>query len=138
MIILKRQVIATKSVDDVGRVLMSCAYHFPKAIFKASSFSMHCAKRHNGGYLSLIKITGNVLTNEETTKVILEVHANLYFFIGCLIAVLGISGLLYCFFSSTDRWIPFLGMCFLGLLVGGQSLWEGSEILDHIEHKLMR
>ena len=120
MIILKRQVIATKSVDDVGRVLMSCAYHFPKAIFKASSFSMHCAKRHNGGYLSLIKITGNVLPNEETTKVILEVHANLYFFIGCLIAVLGISGLLYCFFRVQIDGSLSLECVFW------DYLWEGS------------
>lgn len=138
MKILTRQVIVSKTIQEANQILRSCAYYFPKAIFKESAFSMHCAKRHNGGYLSLTHIRGTVIECEDRTIVTLEIHANLYFFLGCLIILLGIITLIYCFVSSTNRWIPCLGMILLGLFVCGQRLWEGSELLDLIEHKLKR
>lgn len=138
MKILRRQVIVPKSIEEVTQILKSSAYYFPKAIFKESVFSMHCAKRHNGGYLSLTHIRGNILEDEDSTMVILEVHANPYFFLGCAIIFLGIIGVFYCLVSYTNRWIPCLGMILLGLLVSGQPVWEGLELLDLLEHKLMR
>ncbi|MBQ3505017.1 MAG: hypothetical protein IJA75_10010 [Oscillospiraceae bacterium] len=138
MRIMTRQVIVPKSISESIQILKSCAYYFPKAVFEEPAFSIHCAKRHNGGYLSLTHIAGNVSGGEDSTVILLEVHANLYFFLGVGIAFGGILGLIYCLMLHINRWIPCFGMILLGLLVGGQSLWTGAELLDSIEHKLQR
>lgn len=138
MTILTRQVIIPKPIEEAILILKSCAYHFPKATFQEHAFSMHCAKRRNGGYLSLTRITGTVSEHEGSTMITLEVRANLYYLLGFMIILLGVAGLIYCLVSHTDRWIPCLGTILLGLLVGGYSFGTGSELLDLIEHKLIR
>lgn len=138
MIILKRRLKAPISGEEAIRILRSCAYPFPKATFEKTAFSIYCSKRHNGGYLSLANIRGVIAEDEGSTVIELAVHADLYCFLGIIIAFLGIVGLIYCLATYTDRWIPCVGMILLGFLVGSQALWTGSELLDIIEHKLMR
>lgn len=138
MKILARHLIVSKSVGEISEILRSSAYYLPKAIFEKNAFSMYRAKRRNGGYLSLTKISGSMLEQEDGTMVSLEIHANLNFYIGCIIIILGIMGLIYCAVSIASRWIPYLGMIILGVLISGQSLWESVEMLDLLQHKLMR
>lgn len=138
MKILARHLMVSKSVDEVTGILKSSAYYLPKAIFENTEFSMYRAKRRNGGYLSLTRISGSMLENEDGTMVSLEIHANLNFYIGCIIIILGIMGVIYCIVSNVNRWIPYLGMIILGVLISGQTLWESVEMLDLLQHKLMR
>ena len=138
MKILERQMRVSKTREETIRILKSCAYYFPKAIFEKSAFTIYCAKRHNGGYLSLTNIRGVVTEDEDSTVIELAVYADLYYFLGFIIAFLGIMGMFYCLVSCTNRWIPCIGMTLLGFLVSLRSLWIGSELLDIIEHKLIR
>lgn len=137
MIILKRQIRVSKSSEEAIRILKSCAYYFPKSVFEKSAFSIYCTKRHNGGYLSLTNIRGIITEDKDGTLIELAVHADLYFFLGLIIALLGIIGLIYCLVSCTNRWIPCSGMILFGFLISSRSLWIGSELLDIIEHKLI-
>lgn len=138
MKVITRQGSVSKSVEEATRILKSSAYYLPKAIFEKSAFSMHCARRRNGGYLSPTHIRGHIFAGEESTEVILEIHANLSFYLGCAIILLGLIWLLYGFLWNRNIWIPCLGTASLGLLISAQFLWEASEMLDLLEHKLTR
>ena len=138
MKMLTRQVIVSKTAEEVISILKSCAYYLPKAIFDESQFTMHCAKRHNGGRLFLTKIKGNISERENKTKVTLEIHADICFFLGAAIALGGLLGLLYSLVFCTEEWLVYIGLILFGLIVGAQLFWRGSEQLDLIEHKLTR
>lgn len=138
MKVLTRDVIILKSIEETTQILKSCAYHFPKATFTESTFSMHCPKRRNGGVLSLIHIKGSFFKDKENTKVILKIHANLYFAIGCLMIFGGLIGLIYSLLLDVISWPFYLGAILLGLLASGQFIGESSELLDLLEHKLTR
>lgn len=138
MKILTRQVLIQTPIEETLQTIHSCAYFYPKAKFAKNTFSIYCARRHNGGYLYLTNIRGNILESNDRTTINLEVHANLYFFIGCTFTFIGILCLFLHLISYIDRWIPFLGMILLGLLISGQALWTGFELLDLIEHKVTR
>ena len=138
MIILKRKLTVSKSCEEAIQILKSCAYYFPTAIFAKFKFSIYCARRHNGGYLSLTNIRGAIIEDGDRTTIEFEVQADIYFFLGIMITVLGIIGFIYCIACCINRWIPCIGMVLFGILLSLRSRWKGSEILDMIEHKLVR
>ena len=138
MKILTRMVSVDKSISEVVQTLKSSAYHFPAAKFNEYVFSMRCIKRRMGRHSTMMIVKGCILDNEDPTKVVLEIHANWDFFLGAAIIILGIMGLIYCLIAKIDRWIPCLGMTTLGILISGQTLLEGVELLDLLEHKLKR
>lgn len=136
MKILKRKVAVLKPKHEILAILKSCAYYIPKAVFNESTFSMHFPKRHDGKGPYLMQVKGEIQENANGAVVRLEIHANLQFFLGCLLAGFGACWLLYCLWTCTNSWISCLGIILVGLLFIGQSLGTGSEILDQIEHKL--
>lgn len=138
MIILKRQVVTEKTAEEVMRILKSSAYYFPEGVFEKSSFSMHCSKHRNGSLIPLIPVSGTVLECEGVTEVLINIHANLNIFLGAVAVSASIIGGICCLLSHTNRWFPCLGAVLLGLLFIGQALWEGSELLDLLEHKVTR
>lgn len=138
MRILKRDVLTSKSVAEVKVILMSSAYSREKAKFEENSFSIQCAKRHNGRYLWLVPVKGCVDECNGKTRIAIEIHADINWFIGGVIALSGLVGLLFSLAFSTNRWIPQLGTILLGLIIAGETWWKGFEVLDLLEHKLTR
>lgn len=138
MKILSRRVVVTKSYEEVSHILKSSAYFFPEIMISGTIFSMYCAKRYNGGHLSLTPVKGTIVRHNNQSKVIIEVHADFSFFLGILITVIGIVGLVWLLISQSSRLIPQIGLILIGILVCGHSWCEGVELLDRLEHKLLR
>lgn len=136
MRILSRRVLVQKSLDEVQRILRSSAYRFSKPVFSGHSFSMYCAKRYNGGIISLIPIKGTVVHGAQMLEVKLTVCAGLSFWIGGITTVLAIVGMFWCILLGSSRWVAYMGMLLFGFFILGQNFWEGSAILDRVEHKL--
>jgi len=138
MKLLSRQIFITKTYDEVYQILSSSAYYFPHAKFFKESFSMHCAQRYKGGILSLIPIKGEIIQHDHLTEVRISTCADFGFYLGCLLILFGTFGLCWCISLRSGRWIPCVGTVLIGLLVSGQSIWEGTSLLDRLEHKLTR
>ena len=138
MKLLSRRMIIPKAYEGVYQILKSSAYHFPPAKFSEKTFSIHCAKRYKGGVISLIPVKGAIMQNSHLTEVLISIHADFGFYLGCLLILLGFLGIFLCIVIPSDRWIPCVGLVLMGLLVCGQSIWEGKALLDSFEHKLLR
>ncbi len=137
MYLIAKRLETTKTQQEVLEIIKSFAYFLPKAQFNNVNFVIYCAKRHKGGILSLIPIKGTVVQREERTEICLSLCAGLGFYLGVFLVVLGALVLLWCLFSHSTRWIPGVGAIILGIIVGGQFLGEGNELLDKIEQKLL-
>ena len=138
MKILSKRVISSKPIKEVLCILNKSACPYTKAIFKRDSFSMHCAKRRSWWYLASVPIKGFIEEHEKHVVVALEIHTNFSFWVGVIIALLGLIGECLFFFFESSRWIPYVGMIILGLIVSLQTFWDGAELLDLLEFKLIR
>jgi len=137
MILLSKNVVVRKTREEVRRIVQSSAYYLPKGRFSEESFSMHCARRFNGGIISLIPVTGTITQHNQSVYVTLSINGGFGFYLGCCLFVLGVLGMLWCVITHSSRWIPSVGMILLGLLVSGQFIWEGKALLDRLENKLL-
>lgn len=138
MKILSRKVTIPKPLEEVSQILQSSAYHYPEAVFLGDQFSIYCAKRDRGGYISRFHVKGTLTYSVGQTAVTLEVHAGFPFYFGVLLLLLGAAGLLGCLLLQSSRWIPWLGMMLLGLLSSGIYWGESAALLDRLEWKLLR
>ena len=137
MTLLSRHVVVMKAYEEVYQIIQSSAYCLPKGIFSKESFSIYCAKRFNGGIVSLIPVKGTITQHSQSVEVMLSIPCYLHFYLGCFLSVFGIFGLLCCFTGYSSRWLPCVGSILFGILVIGQSLWEGRTLLDRLENKLL-
>ena len=85
----------------------------------------------------LIPVKGKIISREAHCDIILEIHANLPFYVGLFVVLLSVA-LCVGMISQTATLIPYMGMLTIGVLIGSQSFWHGAEILDQLEHKLTR
>ena len=138
MKILKRQVVVSKSAEEIMQILKSCAYRYSKSTFEETEFSMCCPQRYNGGIPALTRIKGHLTENGGNTTVILEVHADFLFYFGLLFVFSGLLKLIYSLATCTGSWIFCLVAILLGLVFSSVPAWAGVEHLDIIEHKLTR
>ena len=138
MKILTRHVVVTKTAEEVSQILKSSAYYVPKPKFEQSCFSMHCAKRHHNGGKSLILVKGTVSEFEDKVRVKLEIHADLVFYYGIAMLLLGIIGIIYGIIAYSGNWLVGFGIVLIGLLLCAQPMSRGSELLDLLEHILTR
>jgi len=137
MTLLSRRVVTSKSYDAVSRIIKGCAYRFSKSRFSEDGFSMHCAKRYNGGVISTIPVKGSIEQRGNVVQVTLMIQANIGFCLCCLILLLGIIDLLICLFACSPNWISGVGIILFGIFLCGQYVWEGKDILDRLEHRIM-
>lgn len=138
MKLILRRVAIHKSYEVVYKIIKSSAYCIPKGTFAEKDFSMCCAKRYNGGMISLIPVKGRITAHDDCTEVTLSVYAGFSFFLGCTLSLLGVVSLVLSLAYHSPRWISGVGLVLFGLLVSGWYMWEGREILDRLEHKLLR
>ena len=136
MKLYSRNILISKPYGDVCNIIQSSKYRLSKGRFTAETFSIYCAKRFNGGILSLFPIKGTLTPHDGLIAVTLELHANFIFFIGCAISFLGILHLIQCLIWHFARWIPGVGMVVLGLLLVTRYLFEGIEFVHRLQHKL--
>jgi hypothetical protein len=76
--------------------------------------------------------------SEESGQVTvtLEIHADLTFYIGCIITLLGTLSTFYMAITQTPKWYMYGMAVLLGGFVSCTSLLVASEILDRLEFKL--
>lgn len=137
MKLMSRVVIVPKSYETVYQIIQSSAYHIPKGIFREDSFSMHCAKRFNGGMISLFPVKGTIIKRNHSVEVTLSVCADFSFYLGVFLVLLGIAHSIGCIATLSPRWIVSIGMVVFGLAATAYSLLEEKELLDRLEHKLL-
>ena len=137
MKLLSRNICVQKTYDDAYQVITSCNYRLSKGHFERNSFAIDCPKRFNGGIISLIPVKGTISQHDHFLEVVLSIHANWSFYLGCILCVLGAIGALFSILSDFSRWIPAVGSMMIGMLICGQVLWEGKNTLDMIERKLL-
>lgn len=137
MKLFSKSLAINKKYDDVVKVIKSSAYCGSHTIFTGSHFAIHCARHYKGGIISSIPIKGTITQDVDTVSIILSLHSGFGFYLGSLLLLLGAVGLVYCSIFQESKWIPGLGSVLLGLLICGQYLWEGSAVLDKIEHQLL-
>jgi hypothetical protein len=76
--------------------------------------------------------------SEESGQVTvtLEIHADLTFYIGCIITLLGTLSTFYMAITQTPKWYMYGMAVLFGGFVSCTSLLVASEILDRLEFKL--
>ena len=137
MELLSRHVAVPKSYEEVCQIIQSSAYYLPKGNLCADSFSMHCAKRYKGAIISSIPVKGKIRKCNQFIEVTISTHADLGFYIGCFLCLVGIVGLIWCLLAVSTRWVPCVGAFALGTFVSSQSIWEGKDLLDKLERRLL-
>ena len=137
MKLLSRNICVQKTYDDAYQVITSCNYRLSKGHFERNSFAIDCPKRFNGGIISLIPVKGTISQHDHFLEVVLSIHANWSFYLGCMLCIIGAIGLFLHIFSGSYSWIPAVGSMMIGMLICGQVLWEGKNTLDMIERKLL-
>lgn len=137
MVLLSRQVNVQKSHKEIYQIIKTFPHYFSKEYGDKESFSMHCAIRYNGSLISLIKVTGKIRECSPFIIITISTHADLSFYIGCFLSLVGLLGILWCYLSFSLRWVPCLGALALGLFVSSQSIWKGKDLLDRLERKLL-
>lgn len=136
MRILSKKIIVYKSHDTVYQIIKSSAYKIPVGNCDKKDFLIYCAKRFKGGIVSLIPIKVTIAQQKDYVGVNLSIHSHFGFYVGCFLCLIGIIGLCWCVISTSSRWIPCVGSILLGMLIGGQSIWEGIDCLDMLKRKL--
>lgn len=138
MKIRTRKVATSKSIEEAMRMIKSAAYYLPEGKFDQTSFSFYCARRHRGGSVMLIPVRGSISVEDSQVNIVLEIHADFRFYVGCIISLLGILGTLCLLIMQSPRWSMGCMAILFGGIVSGSSLLAASEILDRIEFKLCR
>lgn len=136
MKILSKKIMVYKSHDTVYQIIKSSAYKIPVGNGDKKALLIYCAKRFKGGIVSLIPVKISMEQQKDHIEVILSLHSHFGFYAGCFLCLMGIIGLCWCVISTSSRWIPCVGSILLGMLVGGQSIWEGIGCLDMLKRKL--
>lgn len=137
MRLFSRNVCVHKTYDETYQVIKSSNYRFSKGHFGKNCFAIHCPKRFNGGNISLFPIRGTILQCANSVEVVLSVHANVSFYVGCILCATGAIGSILHIVSGSPRWLPWVGGMLIGMLISGQVLWEGKSTLDILERKLL-
>ena len=137
MKLLSKRVIVPKSYDTVCHILKSSAYHFPKVNFNDEDFLMYYTKHFKGSIISRIPVRGSIAHHNGSVEITLSIDSGFGIYLSCFLCLIGIIGLFWCIISNSNRWIPCVGSILLGVLVGGQFLWEGKDCLEIIERKLL-
>lgn len=137
MQLLSRNVCVHKTYDETYQVIKSSNYRFSKGHFGKNSFTIHYPKRFNGGTISLLPITGTIVQCDNSVEVVLSIHANMSFYVGWILCIIGAIDSIVHIASGSPRWFPGVGSVLIGMLISGQVLWEGKNTLDMIERKLL-
>jgi len=137
MQLLSRNVCVHKTYEETYQVIKSSNYRFSKGHFGKNSFTIHYPKRFNGGTISLLPITGTIVQCDNSVEVVLSIHANISFYVGCILCIIGAIDSIVHIASGSPRWFPGVGSVLIGMLISGQVLWEGKNTLDMIERKLL-
>ena len=123
---------------DILKTIKSFAYAFPEPKFTEESFSMRCSISRKMGCLFLLPIKGTIKENAGLFEVSLELHAGIYFYIGCIVSLLGAVLLLWHFFFMPTRWVPSMCLSLLGIIECARYLYEGNLYLNRIKESLAR
>jgi hypothetical protein len=138
MKIRTRKVTTSKSIDEAMRMLKSAAYYLPEGKFDQTSFSFYCARRHGGGSVMLIPVRGSLSVEDDQVSIILEIHGDFRFYVGCILSLFGILGTLCLLIMQSPSWPVGCMVILFGGIMCGSSLLTASEILDRISFKLCR
>lgn len=136
MTLLSSRIVTSKSYEEAYQIIKSFAYHLPKGQFLKETFSLCSAKRFNRGIISLIPIKGEIIQNASTVEITVSICADLGFWLGGLLSLTGLIISLLCIIFHSARWIPGVGSILLGMLIIGQSFWEGKALIDRLDHML--
>lgn len=123
---------------DILKTIKSFAYAFPKPQFTEESFSIRCSISRKMGCLFLLPIKGTIKEDAGLLEVSLELHAGIYFYLGCIVSLLGALLLLWHFFFIPTRWVPPAGLILLGIIECVRYLYEGNLYLNRIKESLVR
>lgn len=134
MIILSRKFIIPKAYDEVYDIIKSRAYYISKSKFTENDFSMYCSQRYGENRRSLHRVSGTITHQDDTCYVSVYTHADLSFFLGCILCLCGVFGLLGCLIYFT-RVYASLGLFAFGLILLISSLTGQKDILDRFEQK---
>ena len=138
MKLLSRNIVVSKAFDAAYQIIRSSAYYFPAGVFEEENFSFYCPRRSFNGRISLFPMRGTITKQAQQVEITLSLQAGFLFYFDSILSFLGIIGLFWCLIAHSSRWIPFAGCILLGILTSAQYIWEGAELLDRIEHKLLR
>ena len=138
MVIYKRTINCSKSYEEICAILKSAAYHGECQIDN-NNFSLLCSKRTFQGRLMLQRVSGHVVSKEQGSDVIFEVHGGIELIIAIAIGGFGIIGFIFGllfagFGKATFGLLTSVGM---GLLIACIPLCRGIEMVDLLEYKLV-
>ena len=136
MIIFSRKIVISKSYDEVYNCIKSFAHCVPKGRFNETDFSMRCSKRYGGGNIYLIHISGIIIPYHQMSYIYIFTHADLVFFLGCILCILGVAGLIGCILSYFTRIYSSIGLMIIGLIILIQSISTQKSVIDRLEKKL--
>ena len=118
------------------KLIKSAAYYWPEGKFEQCSFSFYCARRHGGRSMMLIPVRGSMFEEGGQVTVVLEIHADLTFYVGCIITLWGMFRTFHMAIMQTAKWYMHCMVVLFGVIASGSSLLVASEILDRLEFKL--
>ena len=140
MKLFSRSIVVPKTYEDAYKIIKSSARIHRKKVFTEQAFSIHCAQKIGAGWrdFSPIPVKGTITPQDSSVKVTLTVHAGFGFYLGCFFILLGIIGLLWSLISLPAGWITHVGIILFGAVISGTYVYSGIDLLDVIEHKLLR
>ena len=124
-----------KSIEEAMKIIKSAAYYWPEGILESSSFSFCCIRRH-GRSRQLIPVRASMTEEDGQVTVVLEAHAGLSFYVGCIIALCGAVWTIYLAIMQAPKWYAGLLSVLIGVIGSCYPLLIASEVFDLIEFKL--
>ena len=88
--------------------------------------------------MMLIPVRGSMFEEDGRVTVVLEIHADLTFYVGCILTLWGVFSTFRMAIMQTAKWYLYCLVVLFGVIVSGSSLLAASEILDRLEFKLSR
>ena len=139
MVIISRNILSSKSKEEVLRILKDSSSVYFKRHFEDEQFSFYFPLSGPRKMKSYSLVKGYISQKNEGTEVHLEICANTLFYIILFpLLLIGIASLLQGLFSGSSKAIVgVFDFAFCGL-VYITALLSGIETLDHLEHKLTR
>ena len=138
MKIRTRKVTTSKSMEEAMKIIKSAAYYWPEGEFEQYSFSFYCARRHGGRSMMLIPVRGSMFEEDGQVTVVLEIYADLTFYVGCIFTLWGMFSTFCMAIMQKAEWYMHCMVVLFGVIVSSSSLLVASEILDRLEFKLSR
>ena len=138
MVVYSKSLSISKSSEEVINSIKSFASYTSKKSFYENGFSMHCIFRYNANMIHQSIIRGTVEPIGNKTEVTIELHSDVFCYLGWGLCAFGVLNLLICLARSSCGWIPSVGMIVMGLGLWGHSIWIGRVIIERLERELLK